>query len=86
MAIADICLFNSTSHKGFWDALDFCKDSPSMMVIVQKGTLITDVDVVTLLGILKANRLQELEIQETVTPVSSNEEGKFSEVTRSSDS
>ena len=57
-----------------------------MMVIVQKGTLITDVDVVTLLGILKANRLQELEIQETVTPVSSNEEGKFSEVTRSSDS
>ena len=57
-----------------------------MMVIVQKGTLITDVDVVTLLGILKANRLQELEIQETVTAVSSNEEGKFSEVTRSSDS
>jgi hypothetical protein len=87
VAIADIYLLaiSSTSHASFRDTLDFCKHSPlylALMDIVQKGTLITDVNVDLLLGILNKNRDHYKNWKSGDSNCSvSNEEGKFSEVT-----
>ena len=68
VAISDLCLFAPlpTPHAGFQKAFDFCLNAPSylkLMSAVENQVSITDVNVDTLLDVLKENR-DNFEIEE----------------------
>ena len=68
VAVSDLCLFTPLPkpHAGFQKAFDFCSNAPSylkLMSAVENEVSITDVNVNTLLDVLKENR-DNFEIEE----------------------